>query len=58
MIDCKYYVNVSLLMLPRPILRDNVLDSDRAESISELGIISVNCKDVDYYDNDNRGIHR
>ena len=50
MIDAKYYVNVAELMLPRPELKDNVLDQDRSESLSELGIIPVKCKDVDYYD--------
>ena len=50
MIDTDYYLNVADLMLPRPVLRNNVLDQDRSESLTELGIIPINCKDVDYHE--------
>ena len=48
----KFYVNVGRLMgiLPKPRLRCSLHD-DRAESLSELGILSVKVKDCDYYDN-------
>ena len=48
----KFYVNVGRLMgiLPRPNRRCSLHD-DRAESLSELGILSVKVKDCDYYDN-------
>ena len=45
-----YYVNVADLMLPRPNLKGNVLDLSKSESLSELQILPVKCKDVDYYD--------
>lgn len=50
MIDARYYVNVAELMLPRPKLKNNILDQDLSESLSELGIISLKCMDVDYHD--------
>ena len=52
MIDCEYYINVGRLMgiLPKPRLRCSLHD-DRAESLSELRILSVKVKDCDYYDN-------
>ena len=50
MIDARYYVNVADLMLPRPSLKNNVLDNGRAESLSELQVLPVKCVDVDYYD--------
>ena len=40
MIDVDYYVNVAELMTD--------IDIDRAESLSELGIVSVSCRDCDY----------
>ena len=49
-INTAYYVNVASLMLPRPILKNNVLDHSRSESLSELQILSIKCKDVDYHD--------
>ena len=45
-----FYVNVADLMLPRPPLKDNILDLSKSESLSELQILPVKCKDVDYYD--------
>jgi hypothetical protein len=48
MIITEYYVNVADLMLPRPRLRDNILDIDRAESLSELPLIAMKCRDCDY----------
>ena len=50
MIDTKFLIKVRDLMLPRPQLKDNVLDQTRAESLSELGIISLKCMDADYHD--------
>jgi hypothetical protein len=44
-------------LLPKPRLR-NKLDSDRIESLSELPILKISAVDGDYYDNDNRGIHK
>lgn len=41
MIDKRFYVNVFLLMLPRPRTRTQTLGIDRAESISELPIIKI-----------------
>ena len=41
MIDNEYYINVSVLMLPRPRTRTQTLGIDRAEPISELPIIHV-----------------
>ena len=41
--NTNYYVNVAELMLPRPRLRDNILDRDRAEQLHELSIIKVRC---------------
>ena len=39
--NTNYYVNVAELMLPRPRLRDNILDHDRAEQLHELPIIKI-----------------
>lgn len=39
--NTNYYVNVAELMLPRPRLRDNILDRDRAEQLHELPIIKI-----------------
>ena len=52
-----FYVNVQELMLPRPTLKHNLLDQDRVESLSELGILSIKCKDCDYYDNKFSGLY-
>ena len=48
MSDECFYVNVGLLMLPRPTLKPNILDQDRAESLSELGILLIKGRDCDY----------
>ena len=53
--NIKYYVNVMELMLntlPRPRLRCS-LHKDRAETLTELGIVKVSGTDSDYYDGDN-----
>ena len=44
-----FYVNVLELMLPRPKLKCT-LHNDRAESLSELGIIKVSATDCDYHE--------
>lgn len=54
MIDCKYYLNVADLMgvekpLPKPRLKCTLHDS-RAETLEELGILTITVKDCDYYD--------
>lgn len=41
MIDQEFYINVAVLMLPRPRTRTQTLGIDRAESISELPIIKI-----------------
>lgn len=43
MIDERFLVRVADLMLPRPVLKKEVgpFDDDRAESLSELGVISL-----------------
>lgn len=58
MIVSEFYVNVKdLMVLPRPTPK-STLEVDRAETIQELGIISISCIDGDYHDNDTEGIYQ
>ena len=60
MIVSEFYVNVKdLMVLPRPTPKSVcMLDTDRAETIQELGIISISGIDGDYHDNDTEGIYQ
>lgn len=54
MIDVRYYRNIAEIMginkpLPRPKPRCSLHDN-RAESIEQLGILTITVKDCDYYD--------
>lgn len=54
MIDVRYYKNVAELMginkpLPKPRLKCTLHD-ERAESIEQLGILTITVKDCDYYE--------
>ena len=59
-----FYVNVGRLMgiLPRPTPKNEctlcTLEHDRAETIQELGIISISGIDGDYHDNNTEGIYQ